>query len=48
MIEVINLESTPSLVSRFMRELRDVTIQTDPLRFRKNLERIGEIMAYEI
>ena len=31
-----------------MRELRDITIQNDPLRFRRNLERIGEIMAYEI
>ena len=31
-----------------MRELRDITIQSDPLRFRRNLERIGEIMAYEI
>lgn len=47
-MEIINLESTPSLVNRFMRELRDTGIQTDPLRFRKNLERIGEIMAYEI
>lgn len=48
MIEIINLEETPSLVSRFMRELRDTTIQNDPLRFRRNLERIGEVMAYEI
>lgn len=48
MIEVINLDKTPSLASRFMRELRDVSIQKDPLRFRRNLERIGEIMAYEI
>ena len=48
MIEVINLDNTPSLASRFMRELRDITIQSDPLRFRRNLERIGEIMAYEI
>lgn len=48
MIEIINLEKTPSLLSRFVRELRDVDIQHDPLRFRKNLERIGEIMAYEI
>lgn len=31
-----------------MRELRDVNIQKDPLRFRNNLNRIGEIMAYEI
>ena len=48
MIEIINLDNTPSLVNRFMRELRDTSIQTDPLRFRRNLERIGEIMAYEI
>ena len=48
MIEVINLENTPSLLSRYMRELRDTSIQSDQLRFRRNLERIGEIMAYEI
>ena len=47
-IEVINFDETPSLMSRFIRELRDVTIQHDPMRFRRNLERIGEIMAYEI
>ena len=48
MIEIINLEEQPSLLSRFVRELRDISIQEDPLRFRRNLERIGEIMAYEI
>ena len=48
MIDIINLSDSPSLVSRFMRELRDINIQNDPLRFRRNLERIGEIMAYEI
>lgn len=48
MIEIINLDNTPSLLSRFVRELRDISIQSDPLRFRRNLERIGEIMAYEI
>lgn len=48
MIEIINLDTTPSLLNRFIRELRDVSIQGDSLRFRKNLERIGEIMAYEI
>ena len=47
-IEIINFATTPSLVSRYMRELRDVTIQGDPMRFRTNLHRIGEIMAYEI
>lgn len=47
-IEIINFATTPSLISRYMRELRDVAIQTDPMRFRTNLNRIGEIMAYEI
>lgn len=47
-IEIVNFATTPSLVSRYMRELRDVNIQNDPLRFRTNLTRIGEIMAYEI
>lgn len=48
MIKIINLEETPSLLNRFVREIRDTSIQTDSLRFRKNLERIGEVMAYEI
>lgn len=48
MIEIINFDHTPSLLNRFVRELRDTSIQHDPLRFRRNLERIGEIMAYEI
>lgn len=47
-IEIINFATTPSLISRYMRELRDVSIQNDPMRFRTNLNRIGEIMAYEI
>jgi uracil phosphoribosyltransferase len=37
-----------SILSTFVAELRDVNIQNDPLRFRRNLERIGEIFAYEI
>ena len=48
MIEVINLAERPSLVSRYMRELRDVNIQGDSMRFRLNLQRIGEVLAYEI
>ena len=47
-MEIINFDDTPSLVSRYMLELRDVEIQKDPMRFRTNLDRIGEIMAYEI
>ena len=37
-----------SVIQRFIGELRDVNIQKDPLRFRRNLERIGEIFAYEV
>ena len=47
-MEIIDFGKTPSLVSRFMLELRDVEIQKDPMRFRRNLDRIGEVMAYEI
>lgn len=37
-----------SILQRFIGELRDVDIQKDPLRFRENLKRIGEIFAYEV
>lgn len=47
-MEVINFAEQPSLVSQYMSELRDVKVQNDMLRFRRNLERIGEIMAYEM
>jgi uracil phosphoribosyltransferase len=45
---VINLSEQHSLVSNWVSELRDVTVQSDRMRFRRNLERIGEIAAYEI
>lgn len=38
----------PSLANQFIAELRDVTVQRDRMRFRRNLERLGELMAYEI
>lgn len=47
-MEIINFAQTPSLVSQYMAELRDADTQRDMLRFRHNLERIGQIMAYEI
>ncbi|NND32998.1 MAG: uracil phosphoribosyltransferase [Saprospiraceae bacterium] len=37
-----------TIVSKFVAELRDVSIQTDRMRFRQNVERIGQIFAYEI
>ena len=48
MIEVRNLEVCDSLFNQVIAEIRDVEIQQDRMRFRRNLERVGEIMAYEI
>ncbi len=48
MIKIINLEKEQSVFNQFVAELRDVNIQNDRIRFRRNLERIGEIFAYEI
>ncbi|GAB6012554.1 uracil phosphoribosyltransferase [Viscerimonas tarda] len=47
-MEIINLSERNSILNKYVGELRDVNIQNDRLRFRRNLERIGEIMAYEI
>src|SRR5687768_8139999 len=45
---IINLSKDHSLISNWIAELRDVDQQNDRMRFRRNLERIGEIAAYEI
>jgi len=45
---LFNLSEHVSIANQFVAEMRDVEIQTDRLRFRRNLERIGEILAYEI
>lgn len=42
------LNKTNSIFGTFLAELRDIHIQKDSMRFRRNLERISEIMAYEI
>ena len=47
-MKVVNFAEQNSLVSQYLTEMRNVEIQHDPLRFRRNLERVGEIMAYEI
>ncbi|MCC8197259.1 MAG: uracil phosphoribosyltransferase [Tannerellaceae bacterium] len=47
-MKIINLGTTNTILNRFVAELRDVNIQRDSMRFRRNIERIGEIMAYEI
>ena len=45
---IVNLSQQHSLISNWVGELRNVNIQTDRMRFRRNLERIGEVAAYEI
>ena len=45
---VNNMSKGNSLICQFLSEIRDVSIQKDSMRFRRNLERLGEIMAYEI
>lgn len=47
-MKVINLSEHPSLLSRYLKEIRSVHIQKDSMRFRRNIERIGEVMAFEI
>jgi uracil phosphoribosyltransferase len=47
-MKVVDFNETNSVLNRYVSEIRDVDIQVDRLRFRRNIERIGEIMAYEI
>ena len=45
---IFNLSEKKSIANKFIAELRDVNIQKDKMRFRRNLERVGEVLAYEI
>jgi uracil phosphoribosyltransferase len=45
---VHNLSETLSIAGNFLSEIRDVSIQKDPVRFRLNMERLAEIIGYEI
>ena len=47
-MKIINLSEGNSLLNQYVAELRDVHVQNDRMRFRRNIERIGEIMAYEM
>lgn len=47
-MKIVDLSQQNTVLNRFLSELRDVIIQKDSMRFRRNIERIGEIMAYEI
>lgn len=42
------LDKQNSVLGNFIREIRSAEIQNDPLRFRKNIERIAQVMCYEI
>lgn len=47
-MHIHNLSETPSILNTFISEIRDKTIQKDSMRFRRNIERIGEILGYEL
>ena len=47
-MQIHYISETNSVLNHFLAQIRDVTIQKDSMRFRKNIERIGEIMAYEL
>ncbi len=47
-MKVINLSDQPSLLNQYLKEMRSTEVQKDSMRFRRNIERIGEIMAVEI
>ena len=46
MIHILNEQN--SILNKFLAQIRDKVIQQDSMRFRRNIERIGEILAYEI
>ena len=47
-MKVINLGETNTILNKFVAQMRDIDVQKDSMRFRRNLERVGEIFAYEI
>ena len=47
-MHIHNLSESPSILNTFISEIRDKTIQKDSMRFRRNIERIGEILSYEL
>ena len=47
-MEVHYLSEKNSVLNHFLSQIRNVDVQNDSMRFRRNIERIGEIMAYEM
>ena len=46
MVKILNKENT--ILNKFLAQMRDKNVQCDSMRFRRNMERVAEIMAYEI
>lgn len=47
-MKIHNFENKNSVLNQFINEIRDINTQKDPMRFRRNIERIGEILSYEL
>jgi len=47
-MQIHNLSNQNSILNTFISEIRDITVQKDSMRFRRNIERIGEILGYEM
>jgi len=47
-MHIHNLSENNSLLNQFIAEIRDVSVQKDRMRFRRNIERIGEVLGYEL
>lgn len=47
-MHIHHISKTPSILNSFLSEIRDVAIQKDAMRFRRNIERIGEVLGYEL
>ncbi|WP_397364232.1 uracil phosphoribosyltransferase [Olleya sp. R77988] len=47
-MHIHNLSKTNSILNQFIAEIRDVSVQKDSMRFRRNIERIGEVLGYEL
>ncbi|SHM88339.1 uracil phosphoribosyltransferase [Polaribacter sp. KT 15] len=47
-MQIHNISSSNTILNKFISEIRDVNVQKDSLRFRRNIERIGEVLGYEL
>ena len=47
-MKIVNLGKNSTILNHFISEIRDIKIQQDSMRFRRNIERIGEVFSYEI